>query len=421
MSKAKPTKQQLQFLDMELGVFLHFGIRTFNEEHRDWDMKPMSPETFNPTELDCEKWADDILSAGAKYAVMTTKHHDGFALWPSALTDFSVKNSPWKDGKGDVVKEYTDAMRKKGLKVGLYYSCSQFDAKDQRDSYSDFVVAQITELLTNYGKIDILWFDSCGSDKDKFDVAKIAKTIYELQPEVMVFGSWGKDIRWIGNEWGLAPKVNENVVSKIAVDINNPEKELEEEIFMPGECDCCVVRNRTENFWFYTETYKDCVRTKDEMVGLYYYSIGRGSNLLVNIGPDRRGLLPESNVALVKYMSEEMKRRLVDGKLDYQRFEKVGNEYQITFDRAYVIDHVILEEDMIDGQNIKEFTVYSAPYRGTNRIAVYKGCTVGHKQICTFPPIRSSVIDVVIEDADEGEKLSNITVACSKEEQIIQY
>ena len=131
-------KQQLEFLNWELGVFFHFGIRTFNEGHKDWDMRHMELSTFNPTDLDCDEWIKTINEAGAKYAVLVCKHHDGFANWPSKYTDYSVKNTPWKDGKGDVVREYVDACRKYGVKVGLYYSPAQFgSSKMNGKEYDD--------------------------------------------------------------------------------------------------------------------------------------------------------------------------------------------------------------------------------------------------------------------------------------------
>ena len=421
MSKAKPNQAQLEFLDWELGAFLHFGIRTFNEENRDWDMKPMDPKTFNPTELDCDKWADDLYAAGVKYAIMTTKHHDGFALWPSAYTAYSVKASDWKNGKGDVVREYTDAMRKKGLKCGLYYSCSQFDAKEIGTGYNDFVIGQIRELLSGYGKIDLIWFDGCGSNGDTYDTDLILKTIYDLQPDIKVFGFGSSFGRWIGNEWGHAHMVNSNIVTSVATDLTHADDALDAEEFRPGECDCCMVRNGSENFWFYTETYNACLRTREEIIGLYYYSIGRGANLLINLAPDRRGLLQENNMALLSHMTNEMKRRLTDCRLQEQSKEKNGNEYTLTFEPQKLIDHVVLEEDMTDGQNIHGFTVYASPYKTEARIAVYKGFTVGHRQICTFPPIRAKHIEIVIDAADDGEKLNNY-YACyvSGNEQIYQ-
>ena len=147
MVKIKPTEKQLKFLDWELGVFIHFGIRTFYEGHRDWDMKPMPLEGFNPTELDCENWVLTAKEAGAKYAVLVCKHHDGFANWPSAYTEYSVKNTPWKNGKGDVVREFVDACRKHGICPGLYYSPAQFGSKV---GISEIVMLSFISISSTY-------------------------------------------------------------------------------------------------------------------------------------------------------------------------------------------------------------------------------------------------------------------------------
>lgn len=414
MNKAIPTAQQLKYMDLELGVFLHFGIRTFNEENRDWDMKPMNPDSFNPVELDCDKWIKDIKYAGGRYAIMTTKHHDGFALWPSAYTDFSVKASCWKNGCGDVVRDFTQACRKNGVMCGLYYSCSQFDAKSRGLAYCDFVIHQITELLTNYGKIDILWFDGCGSEGDTYDNDRILKTIYSLQPDIMVQGFGASFNRWIGNEWGLAPMINSN-------NIKNGNSEQ----FRPGECDCTVIRNGCENFWFYTESYNSCIRTPEEMIGLYYYSIGRGANLLVNLAPDRRGLLQENQVELLRSTSAEMNRRLVDCRIEPARSGKDGSTYWLEFDRQYLFDHIVLEENMLGGQKIKGFSVNTAMfgkvYHPGDSISVYRGFTVGHKQICVFPPIRANRIDILLEsDGTEEAELKSVCACYTAGNQFIQ-
>ena len=418
----KPTEKHLEYMDWELGAFLHFGIRTFNESNRDWDYKQMDPATFNPVELDCEEWARQLKACGVKYAVLTTKHHDGFALWQTDTTEFSVKNSPFRGGKGDVVREYTDAMRKAGIKVGLYYSSSQFDAKTTHGiSYSDFVVSQVSELLSRYGKIDIIWFDGCGSNGDVYDTEKIVKTIYELQPEIRITGfGENKDFRWVGNEWGLAHMKNCNEVETVELDITHSGKALKEKKFLPAECDACMVRNDSENFWFYSETFKDCLRTKEEIIGMYYYSIGRGANLLINIGPDRKGHLQASNVEILQYMHDEMNRRFSECSLKPEKIEKTENEYRISFDRAYLFDQLMLKEDLSDGQKIREFTVYVSPYQTPGRLAVYKGCTVGHKLICTFPPIRGKCIDIVFDDASDGAKLSDILPMYVSGKQIFQ-
>lgn len=404
-----PKKSQLDFLDMELGVFLHYGIRTFNEVHRDWDMKPMDLATFNPTEQDCRRWIRELKDAGVKYTVLTAKHHDGFALWQTAQTEFSIKNTPYKNGKGDVIKEYVDACREYGMFCGIYYSCSQFDteARTGKD-YDDFVVAQLTELLTNYGKIDYLWFDGCGSEGHRFDNERITATVRKLQPEIIAHGRWCNDVRWSGNEWGVIPLNNENI---------RPDCDG----FYPGECDCCVVRNQWENFWFYNETHKDCLRTRDEMLGLYYHSIGKGANLLINIGPDRRGLLPENNVALIKYMTEEMHRRLNDCRVPSSKIIKDDEKYFIRLDEYSLVDHVVLEEDITNGSHIKAFDVcISETTQEFVHVPVYRGFTVGHKMICTFPLIRAKNIIVKIAESDGNAKLKNIYACCTADERIKQ-
>ena len=394
--RLKPTFAQRAYNDLELGIFFHFGIRTFNEEHRDWDMKPMELSSFNPTQLDCEAWMRDVVRMGAKYTVMTTKHHDGFCLWPTVYNSYAVQNTPFKDGKGDVVREYCDACRKYGIKVGLYYSCAQFGSKEMdSEAYNDYVCGQLQELLVNYGKIDILWFDGCGSENYDFDVERIQKTIYGLQPDVLVFGSWGEDIRWIGNEWGLAPMPNDNTADGF---------------YAPGECDCCITRYENENFWFYNETNRNFVRTPEELVALYLYSVGRGANLLVNIAPDRRGLLPEENVRLMENMNLEIKRRYEDSVLPAVPFEhdEESKEYVLHFDRHLLVDTLIIEEDNADGEKISSFSVYASQHRDGRGIKVYSSDTVSRKHICSFPPIRANRLTVVVEEAQEDAKITGL-------------
>ena len=203
MTNIKP--EQLDFLRWEFGVFFHFGIRTFYEGHADWDGKPMSLDAFDPKELDCGEWLKAASDAGARYAVLVCKHHDGFANWPSAYTEYSVKHTPWRGGKGDVVREFTDACRRYGLKVGLYYSPAQFgSAQTDAKAYDDYFIAQITELLTQYGKIDYLWFDGCGSEGHTYDTQRIVRAIRTLQPQILLFNMWDPDTRWVGNESGVA-------------------------------------------------------------------------------------------------------------------------------------------------------------------------------------------------------------------------
>lgn len=402
-----PKGEQLDFLDWELGVFMHYGVRTFNEEHRDWDMKPMTAKSFNPSEQNCESWIRQLKDAGVKYTVLTAKHHDGFALWQSSQTEYCVKNAGYKNGKGDVVREYVDACRKYGMICGIYYSCAQFDTEEKTEKeYNDFVIAQLTELLSSYGKIDYLWFDGCGSDRCKFDEEKIIRTIKELQPEILIFGAWGKEFRWIGNEWGAAPLENSNNKNGS---------------FLPGECDCCVVRNQWENFWFYNETHKQCIRTPEEMLGLYYHTIGKGSNLLINIGPDRRGLLPENNVKLISDMVTEMKRRLTECRIPSSAFSFDGEKYVTVLDEFSLIDHVVLEEDCKNGQHIEAFEIFISETMGEDSaVSVYKGGSVGHRAICTFPIIRAQKIILKVNGGNKEKLKSFYACRVSDGERIYQ-
>ena len=381
-------KEQLEFLNWEFGVFFHFGIRTFNEGHKDWDMKPMELESFDPTDLDCEEWISTIHEAGAKYAVLVCKHHDGFANWPSEYTEYSVKNTPWKDGKGDVVREFVDACRKYDLKIGIYYSPAQFgSAKMNSKEYDDYFINQIKELLLNYGKIDYIWFDACGSEGHKYDTVRIVGEIRKCQPEILIFNMWDPDTRWIGNEHGVSDYPNKLCVDAIDFSINTDKKDLLEEMkFLPGECDC---RMRLAN-WFFSENDVHTVKTLDELMGLYYYSVGRGANLLINIGPDRRGKLPEEDKKALLEFGAKIKECFSD----FIPSKKIASDKKLILQAGWgLVNHVVLSEE-IDGENEIESFEIRAHVDGGKPITVYRGTTIGHKAICQFPPIFTFKIEI---------------------------
>ncbi len=385
-------KEQLDFLTWEFGVFFHFGIRTFNEGHKDWDMKPMELSSFEPSELDCEEWIKTICEAGAKYAVLVCKHHDGFANWPSAYTEYSVKNTPWKNGEGDVVKDYVTACRKYGIKVGLYYSPAQFGSSQMNGKdYDDYFINQIRELLTNYGKIDYLWFDGCGSENHEYDTVRIVAEIRKCQPEILLFNMWDPDTRWVGNEAGVAHSPNKLMVGTLDFSINRDMQDLlDEPEFLPVECDC---RMRLEN-WFFSENDADTVKSLDELIGLYYYSVGRGANLLINIGPDRRGKLPEEDKKAILEFGEKIRE-------NFSGFIHCNNT---VVDRKLLLEfepqlanHVVLSEEITGDNEIESFEIKAYPYTYGEPITVYRGTTIGHKAICQFPTIKTSKIEVVFD------------------------
>lgn len=385
-------KEQLDFLDWEFGIFFHFGIRTFNEGHKDWDMKPMELSSFNPDKLDCDDWIKTVRDAGAKYAVLVCKHHDGFANWPSAYTEFSVKNTPWKNGEGDIVQDFTDACRKYNIKIGLYYSPAQFGSVQMNGKeYDDYFINQIRELLTNYGKIDYLWFDGCGSEGHQYDTARIVAEIRKCQPDILIFNMWDPDTRWIGNESGLAPLQNNLTVGSLDFSIQTEEKDmLEERRFLPGECDC---RMRLEN-WFYSEKDAHTVKTLDELMGLYYYSVGRGSNLLINIAPDRTGNLPQEDKKALLEFGNKIRRDFSD----FIKCEVRKEPGKITLEaKAQLINHAILSEKIAFDNEIEAFEIKAHPYPYGAPITVYLGKTIGHKAICRFPTIYTNKIEITFD------------------------
>lgn len=412
----KPTKKQLDFLNWEFGVFLHFGIRTFYEGHKDWDMKPMGLDKFNPQELDCDNWISTIKKAGAKYAIFVTKHHDGFANWPSKYTDYSVANTPWKDGKGDVVAEFVAACRKHDIKVGLYYSPAEFGLKENKKTgseYDDYFVNQISELLKNYGKIDYLWFDGCGSEDHQYDTERIIKEIRTMQPEIMIFNMWDPDTRWVGNESGIAPVPCFNTVNSVDFSVQTDKKdELEESKWLPAECDCMM---RLRN-WFYSEKDEDTVKSLDELVGLYYYSVGRGANLLINIGPDRRGLLPEKDANRLMELGSEIKRRFESPIATKDNFVREGFRYVCKFDKLVLVNHLIAGENLSEGEHVFSFKIFIKPFPHGKEIQVYEGKNIGHKAICQFQTVVTNELILEITDASEGMDIDDIQLFYVKAE-----
>lgn len=384
-------REQLDFLNWEFGVFFHFGIRTFYEGHKDWDRKPMPLDAFQPTELDCEEWIQAVHEAGGKYAVLVCKHHDGFANWPSAYTDYSVKNTPWKNGKGDVVREFTDACRKYGIKVGLYYSPAQFDTVERSaKDYDSYFINQIRELLTGYRQIHYLWFDGCGSEGHSYDTRRIIREIRACQPEILIFNMWDPDTRWVGNEAGVAHSPNMLEVDKLDFSVlTSRQDRMDRAKFLPAECDC---RMRLEN-WFYSDGDVHTVKTVDELMGLYYYSVGRGANLLLNIGPDRSGKLPKEDKAALL----EFGRKIRELNGDFITFQAETEEIKqiLTFPLS-LVNHVILQEE-ITGEEIGQFEIRAYPYPYGAPITVYRGTTIGHKAICPFPTIRTRKLEVLFD------------------------
>ena len=403
-----PTSKQLEFLSWEVGMFFHFGIRTFFNGHRDWDGEEMSPDKFCPEYLDCRQWLKSAKLIGAKYAIMTAKHHDGFALWPTKLSPYSVAASPWKNGRGDVVREFTDACRAEGIKCGLYYSPAQWGShavefKDGRE-YDDYFIGQISELLSNYGRIDYIWFDGCGSNGHSYDQKRIVSEIRRLQPDILIFDMWDPDTRWVGNEDGYAPSPNfyEKEMNVLG------EKKT---VFAPAECDCKIRKN-----WFY-DLDEYSLKSVDELMGMYHMSVGRGSNLLLNVGPDERGLLPERDVKRLSEFGSEIER-LYGRDLGFEKAEKAGEDLFIArysprrlklykeTEQLPLVSAAVIQEDVSQGQKITSWKLYaclpSLQPETAIRLLVARGDTIGHKAIVRFPALRTARLELEVASR-EGE------------------
>jgi len=399
MKSAIPTARQLEYQDWEFGLFLHFGIRTFYEGHVDWDGKPMPAEAFNPAQLDCDEWVTTAKRAGARYMVLTAKHHDGFANWQTKLSDYSVTASPWRDGKGDVIREFTDACRRHDMKVGLYYSpadASRPNFPDQH-SYDQYFIGQVRELLSGYGKIDILWFDGCGSSGVTYDWKQLVADIGRLQPDVLLFNMGDPDFRWVGNEAGVAPMPCWNTADRVpfAMDTDEDEQAASARpVWLPAECDC---RIRLRN-WFYSDFDEDTVKSVDELMGLYYYSVGRGCNLLLNVAPDRRGLLPDKDTARLLEFGAEIERRFGQPVATLEGFQQEDEtSWVYAPGERFLVDHAVIQEDLREGERARRFAVQILP--GRDWISLFEGTNIGHKAICPFPLIGATKIRLKILEA----------------------
>ncbi len=413
-------KRQIDYLDWEFGVFFHFGIRSFYPGHRDWDGIEMPSEGFNPDKLDCEQWIKIAKEAGATYAILTCKHHDGFALWPSKYSKYSVANTPWKNGKGDVVREFVDACRKHGLKVGLYYSPAQWGSHaipfSSAREYDDYFINQIGELLTGYGKIDYLWFDGCGSEGHEYNHERIINAIGEMQPEILTFcdPEWSPGVRWIGNEDGYASLNNPLVVSKTDFsELSKEEQTLSQAMFLPSECDC-----KLRDTWFY-DNNADTIKTVDELFGMYEASVGNGSNFLLNIGPDNHGLLCDEDASRLLELGEKIKT-VYSSPRNYSEPQKNGNIYTIEHNEISAPDWKIptkerlsnclsIKEDLTNGQAVNSFRIYAyLPAYKHKRVLVFEGRTIGHKALCRFPAIRASKFELEIVDFEGSHSIKEI-------------
>lgn len=413
----KPTKAQLAWHEMEFYLFMHFGPNTFTDV--EWGDGKEKVEIFNPANLDCEQWCRIAKASGAKGIIITAKHHDGFCLWPSKYSTHTVRESKWKNGKGDVLKELSAACKKYGLKFGVYISPWDRNHPDYgTEKYNDVFVNMMKEIFTNYGPVWELWWDGANGEgpngkKQVYDWKRFEKTVRDLSPNTVVFSDIGPDVRWVGNESGIAGKTNWNTLDTAGFTrgAGGPPQDtlnagnVNGKNWIPAECDVSIRPG-----WFYHKAEDSKVKTPEQLFDLYLKSVGRGANLLLNVPPDGRGLINENDsAALVGFRKLKDKnfglniatkakayfiphngRReiplLNDGKTDKAIYMSDGfyQSCHLKFEEDEKINCIILREDIMKGQKSDSFQIVLTNKKG-EVIRRISGTTIGNKRIITFP------------------------------------
>jgi alpha-L-fucosidase len=446
-----PTQKQVDWQEMEFYAFVHFSLNTFT--NKEWGYGDESPELFNPTNLDVRQWARVVKEAGMKGIILVAKHHDGFCLWPSAYTQRSVKNSPWKNGKGDLVKELAAACKEYGLKLGLYLSPWDRNRADYgKPEYVTYFRNQLKELLSNYGDVFEMWFDGANGGDGYYGGAnetrkintleyykwdETYKLIYKIAPNTLVWGVGPSEARWIGNEEGRAGKTNWSLLrqrDELAGKVHYSEfmsGHQDGEKWVPGEADVSIRPG-----WFYHAIEDDKVRPLDEMVDIYYESIGRNATLLLNLPVDKRGLVHENDQARLKELVSTIKE---DFKTDVLTATKISadnvrgnnaefaakkvsdrnkNTYWATddniksasivfeFNKPTPINRILLQEYIKLGQRVKAFNVEAKV--DEKWISLAQETTIGYKRILRIDRVTASALKINIADSKASILISNI-------------
>lgn len=445
-----PTPAQVEYQRQELIGFVHFTINTFTD--KEWGFGDESPQLFNPAALDADQWAAVAAEVGMGELILTAKHHDGFCLWPSAYTDHSVANSPWKNGSGDVVAELVGAARRHGVKVGLYLSPWDRNHPDYgRPEYIDYYQNQLRELLTGYGPIAEIWVDGANGGTGYYGGAneerRIDRETYyrwdetwalidSLQPGTLVFSDAGPDIRWIGNEHGYAGETSWSTIDTdgIVVGAADPAYLNRGD---PAGSDWVVPLCNTSirPGWFYHTSEDDRVKTPQELLEVYYRSVGRNCVLLLNVPPDGRGRFHENDVQTLRsfrrILDETFDVNLAAGKPVEADSHRDGHPYfspsnvtdddldsywaaddgrreavlEVDLGQPLYFDRVMLQEPIRFGQRVASFAVEARVDGEWMRIA--RATTIGYKRLLRIEGIEADRVRVHIREANNVPALSN--------------
>lgn len=420
-----PTTAQLQWHNDEFYLFTHFGPNTFTDA--EWGEGNERADVFNPTNLNTDQWCRIAKQAGAAGIIITAKHHDGFCLWPSKYSTHTVRESKWRDGKGDVLKELSQSCKKFNLKFGVYLS--PWDRNHPlygTNEYNQVYANMITELFTNYGPIWEFWWDGANGEgpngkRQNYDWKLFENTIRLLSPSTVIFSDVGPDIRWCGNENGIAGETNWNSLNITGFTPGigaPPQKILNEgnedgEKWIPAECDVSIRPG-----WFYHHHEDEKVKTAQELLNLYIKSVGRGANLLLNVPPDRRGLFTSADsTALIKFkqlreqsfqqnlaketsisIGNKKIKRLNDGRQETFESLSVNTPIVVSFKNPTTINCIQLSEAIALGQRVMKFNIELRNEKG-NTIDEVSQTTIGRKRIIMFAETSVSTVIIRITDA----------------------
>lgn len=422
-----PSPRQLAWQSLEYSAFVHFGLNTYTD--REWGYGDESPAIFDPASFDADRVVALFKAAGMRSVILTAKHHDGFCLWPSAWTEHSVKNSPWREGRGDVVKEFAEACRRQGLKFGVYLSPWDRNHKDYgRPEYLVYYRAQLRELLTNYGEISEVWFDGAnGGDgfyggaretrqidrRTYYDWATTWDLVRTLQPKAVIFSDVGPDVRWAGNEEGFAGETNWSMYSPVGPNEDAPapgytkyhegvEGHRQGISWIPAECDVSIRPG-----WFYHASEDSAVKTPEELIRLYVRSVGRNASLLLNVPLDRRGRVatPDS-MALVgfKALRDSCFSSAITGAMS--RESGTGNQWTVTFPISSTFNSLELAEDITRGQRVAAFRIDA--WTSSSWVSIGSGTTIGRRRITHVPTTTADRVRIVIVDQTSVPWLSSV-------------
>ncbi len=453
---AVPSEQQLRWHELEFYGFLHFTVNTFTD--KEWGYGDESEKVFNPTALDARQWAQVARDAGMKGLIITAKHHDGFCLWPSKYTEHSVKNSPWKNGQGDVLKELSEACREFGLKFGVYLSPWDRNHRDYaRPEYLTYYRNQLLELLTQYGPTFEVWFDGAnggdgfyGGAREKrkidnstyYDWENTWAVVRNLQPNAVMFSDAGPDVRWVGNESGVAFETAWMSISRKLIYPGCPDYgkyargQPDGSDWVPPEVDVSIRPG-----WFYHPSEDAKVKSVEELVDIYYQSVGRSANLLLSIPPDRRGLIHETDAARLRALSSILdatfktdvarsaKATASNTRGDSARFAAANvtdgdaktywttddnvttGSVEFTLDKPTQFDRVAIQEHIALGQRVEAWTVEAETSGQWQQVAA--GTAIGYKRIARCAPVTASRVRLTITKARACPTISSLALYLS--------